>query len=93
MKPLLYIPFGTIKDTSPFSITKNPSDIVNRGSFVFFDDESFHYAVEFEDPGPGKGGLDGISSLSPWPAEQIAGAKRVGSEADLKKVQYQATGM
>ncbi len=90
MKPLLYIPAGAIGDTSPFSITRKPVNITTKSCFVFFEDENFHYAVEYEKPEPGKGGLENLARISPWGPSQISGAKRIGSERGLRKVQMQA---
>ncbi len=89
MKPLIYIPFGAVKDTSPFSITRRPTDITTGGCFIFFDDENFHYAVEYTQPSPGKGGLEALTASSPWPINQIAGAKKVTSREELLKTQSQ----
>jgi hypothetical protein len=92
LKPLLYIPFGVLRDTSPFSITKQPLQISTKACFIFFDDENFHYAVEYVKPRPEEGGLEGLAASAPWPQGQIAGAKKVAEEGELRKAQIEATG-
>lgn len=89
LKPLLYIPNGTLRDTSPFSITKQPLQIRTKGCFLFFDDENFHYAVEYIEPKEGEGGLEGLAASAPWDQHQFAGAKKITDEVELKKVQGQ----
>jgi len=89
LKPLLYIPYGALKDTSPFSITRKPVDIRSRSCFIFFDDENFHYAVEYAQPPPGKGGIEDLRASVPWPQDQIAGAKKISSEYELRYTQSQ----
>ena len=90
MKPLLYLPFGAMRDTSPFSVTKQPLNIKTNGCFLFFEDENFHYALEYTKPGEGEGGLEDLAKRSPWGMDSFAGAKKVTDEAELRKVQSQA---
>jgi len=90
VKPLLYIPCGALRDTSPFSITKEPLQIKSVGCFLFFDDENFHYAVEYVKPGPGEGGLEGLAVSTPWGQDQIAGAKKLADEEELRRIQGQS---
>ncbi len=90
MKPLLYIPWGVLSDTSPFSVTQNPLRIQAKGCFIFFDDENFHYAVEYTQPAKGEGGLEGISRLAPWGPGDVSGAKKVSSERELRSIQNRA---
>ncbi len=85
----MYIPYGALKDTSPFSITKKPIDIRSSSYFIFFDDENFHYAVEYVQPPPGKGGIEGLRASVPWPPDQIAGAKKITSQEELRYTQSQ----
>ena len=89
VKPLLYIPFGALKDTSPFSVTRQPLQIMTRGCFLFFEDENFNYAVEYARPNEGEGGLEDLARKSPWPMDRFAGAKKVADEAELRKIQSQ----
>ena len=89
MKPLLYVPFGALKDTSPFSITKQPLRITTKGCFLFFEDENFNYAVEYARPDQGEGGLEDLARKAPWGDVQFAGAKKITDEAELRKAQSQ----
>ena len=89
MKPLLYVPFGALRDTSPFSITKEPLRIVTKGCFLFFEDENFNYAIEYDRPKEGEGGIEDLARKAPWGINQFAGAKKITDEAELRKVQSQ----
>lgn len=90
VKPLLYVPFGALRDTSPFSVTKEPKQIVSRGCFLFFEDENFYYAVEYTDPQEGEGGIEDLAAKAPWNQTQFAGAKKITSEPELRKTQSQS---